>query len=147
MHYFTCLKSQRCGKPSYCSRTIRITSLFLFFVCNHCCSESFLTQQAIHLYHISCIVVPQWQSTHWWHHFKVKVMLWSNSGVKETLIFFSSFYQINSKLGVKVSYGLQLSWLIFGTDQPWPSRVSLRVENCLLQGQILKLMEPYCAVP
>jgi hypothetical protein len=32
---------------------------FFFFVSNHCCSESFLTQQALHPYNISCIVVPQ----------------------------------------------------------------------------------------
>jgi hypothetical protein len=38
--------------------------LCFVFVCNHCCSESFLTQQALHLYNISCIVVPQWQSAH-----------------------------------------------------------------------------------
>jgi hypothetical protein len=37
---------------------------FFLFVCNHCCLESFLTQQALHLYNISCIVVPQWQPTH-----------------------------------------------------------------------------------
>jgi hypothetical protein len=32
--------------------------LFCFFVCNHCCVESFLTQQALNLYNISCIDVP-----------------------------------------------------------------------------------------
>ena len=46
---------------------------FVFFVCNHWFSDSCLTQQALHLYNISCIDVSQWQPTHWWHHFKVKV--------------------------------------------------------------------------
>jgi hypothetical protein len=46
--------------------------MVLFFVCNHCRSESSLTQQALHLYNISCIVVPQLHPTHWWHHFKVE---------------------------------------------------------------------------
>jgi hypothetical protein len=31
--------------------------VFFSFVCNHCCSESFVTQQALHPYNISCIVV------------------------------------------------------------------------------------------
>jgi hypothetical protein len=55
----------------------------------------------------------------------------------------SSFYQINSKLGVKVAYGLPLTWLIFGADRSWPSWVSLRVEICLPEGQILKSKVPY----
>ena len=38
---------------------------------------------------------------------------------------------------------LPLSWLIFDADQPWPSWVSLRVEICLPQGQILKSKVPH----
>ena len=120
---------------------------FFFFVCNHWCSDSFLTQQALHPYNISCIVVPQWQPTHWWHHFKVKVKgqghIMVKVGCQRNPYFLSSFYQINSKLGVKVASELPLSWLIFGADRPWPSWVSLRVEICLPQGQILKSKVPY----
>jgi hypothetical protein len=38
--------------------------LGMIFFGNHWCSDSFLIQQALHLYTISCKVVPQWQSTH-----------------------------------------------------------------------------------
>jgi hypothetical protein len=58
--------------------------------------------------------------------------------------FLSSCYKINSKLGVKVAYGLSLTWLILEADQPWPSWFSLPVENCLPLCQILKL---YHVVP
>jgi hypothetical protein len=112
----------------------------------YCCSESFLTQQALHLYNIYCIVVPQGQSTRWWHHFKVKGHIMVKVGCQRNPYFLSSCYQINSKLGLKVEYGLPLSWLIFG-DQPWPSWVSLRVNICLLQGQILESKIPYRVVP
>ena len=109
--------------------------LVFFFVCNHWCSDSFLTKQALHPHNISCIVVPQWQPTYWWHHFKVKVKGQGHIAVKEGCqrnpYFLSSFYQINSKLGVRVAYELPLSWLIFGADRPWTSWVSLRMEICL----------------
>ena len=120
---------------------------FFLFVCNHWCSDSFLTQQALHPYNISCIVVPQWHPSHWWHHFKVKVKgqghIMVKVGCQRNPYFLSSFYQINSKLGVKVASELPLSWLVFGADRPWPSWVSLRVEICLPQGQILKSKVPY----
>jgi hypothetical protein len=91
--------------------------------------------------------LPQWQSTHWWHHFKAKVKGQSHVMVKVECQrkphFFSSCYHINSKLDVQVAYGLLLSWLIIVADRPWPSWVSLWVENSLLHGQILKSMEPY----
>jgi hypothetical protein len=91
---------------------------FICFACNHCFSESFLTQQALHPYNISCIVIPQWQPTHWWHHFKVNVNGQGHAivrvGCQRNPYFLSSFYQINSKLCVKVANGLPLSWLIFG---------------------------------
>jgi hypothetical protein len=113
-----------------------------FFVCtcNHWCSDSFLTQQALHPYNISKLSLSDSQlidGTISRLRSKVKVMLWWKKDVNETLIF-SSFYQINSKLGVKVANGLPLSWLFFGANQPWPSWVSLRVEICLPQGQIFR---------
>jgi hypothetical protein len=113
---------------------------FIFFVCNHWCSDSFLTQQALHPYNISCIVVPQWHPTNWWHHFKVKgqghvmVKVWCQWNP----YFLSTFYQINSKLGVKVANDLPLSWIIFRADWRWPSWVSLRVKVCLPQCQIFR---------
>ena len=121
-------------KLAFCKICYSVCLFGFFFVCNHCLSDTFLTQQALHLYNISCIVVPQLGSTYWWHHFKVKVKgqghIVVKVGCRRNPYFLSSFYQINSKLGVKVAYGQPLSWLIFGTDQPWPSWVSLRGEIC-----------------
>jgi hypothetical protein len=73
-----------------------------------------LAQQAIHLYNISFIVVSQGQSTHWWHKFKVKGHAMVKVDCQRNPYFLSSFHQINSKLCVKVAYGLPLSWLYFG---------------------------------
>jgi hypothetical protein len=114
--------------------------LFVFYVIIF--AQHFLAQYPLHLYNISCIVVTEWRELHWWHHFKVKGQ--GHIMVKVSCnIFLISFYQINSKLGVKVAYELPPSWLIFGADRPWPSWVSLRVEICLPQGQILKSKVSY----
>jgi hypothetical protein len=68
-------------------------------------------------------------------------------GCQRNPYFLSSCYQINSKLGEKVGYRLPLSWWILGADQFWPSWVSLWIEHCLLQGQILKSKVPYLVAP
>jgi hypothetical protein len=104
-----------------------------------------LPQQALHQCNISCIVVTEWRELHWWHHFKVEGQghIMVKVGCQRNPYFLSSFYQINSNFGVKVAYELPLSWFIFGADRPLPSWVSLRVEICLLQGQILKSKVPY----
>jgi hypothetical protein len=120
--------------------------LGVFFVCNRYCWESILTQQALHQYKISWIVVPQWQSTHWWHYFKVNLKdqghVIVKVGCERNTYFLNGCNQINSKLGVKVAYGLLLSWLIFGAEPRWPSWVSLRVGIFLPQGRIV----PYCTM-
>jgi hypothetical protein len=118
--------------------------LFFFFCLLYVIifARHLLLRQALHQYNICCIVVTKWRELHWWHHFKVKGQIMVKVGCQRNPYFFSSFYQINSKLGVKVASELQLSWLIFGADRPWPSWVSLRVEICLPQGQILKLKVP-----
>jgi hypothetical protein len=65
-----------------------------------------------------------------------------------TNAYFSSIYQwINFNLGVKVTYGLSLSLLVFEGRSTLTFIVSVRVENCVPQGQILKLKEPYHVVP
>jgi hypothetical protein len=53
-----------CGE-GFCKILLALwATWFIFLVCNHWCSDSFLTQQALHPYNISYIVVPQWQPTH-----------------------------------------------------------------------------------
>jgi hypothetical protein len=142
---------ERCGPWVYCCYLAKATCSFLqdmllwvFFLYAIIFAQHSLPRQALHQYNISCIAVPQWQELHWWHHFKVKgegyIMV--KVGCQRNPYFLSSFYQINSKLGVKVAYGLPLSWLIFGADQPWPSWVLLRVKICLPSGQILKSKVP-----
>jgi hypothetical protein len=110
-------------------------------------AQHLLPWQDLHQCVISCIVVTKWQELHWWHHFKVKVKGQGHTMVKvcceRNPYFLSSFYQIKSKLGVKVASELPLSWLVFWADRPSPSWVSLRVEICLPQGQILKSKAPY----
>jgi hypothetical protein len=70
------------AKASFLQDMLLGMFVFCLFVCFFvCCSESFLTQ-ALHPYHISCIVVPQWQPAHWWHHCKVKVKGQGNVMVK-----------------------------------------------------------------
>jgi hypothetical protein len=123
---------------------------FLFFLYVIIFAQHLLSRQALHAYNIYCIVVPQLRELHWLHHFKVRVKgqghIMVKVGCQRNPYFLSSFYQINSKLGVKVTNELSLSWLMFGADQPWPSWVSLRVEICLPQGQILKSKVPYSTI-
>ena len=120
---------------------------FFFFLYVIIFAQHLLPRQALHQYNISCIVVTKWRELHWWQNFKVKVKgqghIMVKVGCQRNPYFLSSFYQINSKLGVKVASELPLSWLVFGADRPWPSWVSLRVEICLPQGQILKSKVPY----
>jgi hypothetical protein len=88
------------------------------------------------------------RSSHSCHHFKVKgqghgIM---KVGCQRNPYFLRSCHQINSKLGVKVAYGLPLSWLIFAADQPWHSLISLWVKNCLSQDRILKIIVSYSTI-
>jgi hypothetical protein len=119
----------------------------LFFLYIIIFAQHSLPRQALHQYNISCIVVPKLCELNWWHHLKVKVKglgcIMVEVGYQRNPYFLSSFYQINSKFGVKVAYELPLRWSIFGANQSWPSWVSLRVEICLPQGQILKWKVPY----
>jgi hypothetical protein len=99
------------GKASFLHDML--LGIFGFFCMCHCCPESFLIQQALHPYNISCTVVPQWLPTHWCHQFKVKVKHQGHAmikvGCQRNPYFLSSFYQIKSKLGVKVACCLLLS--------------------------------------
>jgi hypothetical protein len=75
---------------------------FLSFIFVHChfCEALFSL-----LHNIFCIVEHQWQLNHWRHHSKVKV-IYGQSKESTTPLFFSSSDQINSKLDVKLAYGL-----------------------------------------
>jgi hypothetical protein len=83
-------------------------------------AQHLLPRQALHQYNISCIFVTEWQELHSWHHFKVKGQgyIMAKVGCQRNPSFLSSFYQIKSKLGVKVAYELPLSSSIFGADRP-----------------------------
>jgi hypothetical protein len=109
-----------------------------------------LPQQALHQYNISCIVVTKLRELHWWYLLKVKVKgqghIVVKVGCQRNPYCLSSFYQINSKPGVKVASELPFNWLIFGADQTWPLWVSLRVEVCLPNGQILKSKVPHSTI-
>jgi hypothetical protein len=87
-----------------------------FYVIN--LAQHSLPRQALHQYNISCIVVIKWWEFHWWHHFKVKVKgqghIMVKVGCQRNPYFLSSFYQIISKLDVKVAYELPLSWIFLG---------------------------------
>jgi hypothetical protein len=106
--------------------------MVLFFLYVIIFAQHFLAQYALHLYNISCIVVTELQELHWWHHFKVKVKgqghIMIKVGCQRNPYFLSSFYQINSKLGVKVAYGLPLSRLFLG-----PIGVDLHGSRCGLK--------------
>jgi hypothetical protein len=106
--------------------------LFFYFLYVITFFSIFLSKQALYLYNISCIVDNLWQSSHWYHHSKVKVKDKGHFMVKakcqRNLYFLSSCYQINCKLGVKVEYGLPLTWLVLRADQHWPSMFLLRVK-------------------
>jgi hypothetical protein len=162
MHLFTCSNGgpesmhTRMEEPGsmhawmgegFCKILLALWATWFIFLYVIIFAQYFLAQYALHLHIISCIVVTKWLELHWWHHFKVKVEgqghIMVKVGYKRNPYFLSSFYQINSKLCVKVAYGLPLGWLVFGVDQLWPPLVSLRVEICLPQGQILKLKVPY----
>jgi hypothetical protein len=131
----------------FCKILLALWATWFFFLYVIIFAQYSLPQQALHQYNISCIVVPQWQELHWWHHLKVNVKgqghIIVKVGCQRNPYFLSSFHQINFKLGVKVEYWLPLSCLVFGADQPWPSWVSVWVVICLPEGQILKSKVPY----
>ena len=86
---------------------------FFFFLYVIIFAQHSLPRQALYQCDISCIVVTGWRELHSWHHFKVKVKgqgrIMVKVGCQRNPYFLSSFYQINSKLGLKVAYELPLS--------------------------------------
>jgi Na+/H+ antiporter NhaC len=86
---------------------------FLFFLYVIIFALHLLPRQALHLYNIYCIAVTKLRELHWWHHFKIKVKgqghIMVKVGCQRNPYFLSSFYQINSKLGVQVASEVPLS--------------------------------------